>query len=447
MFFRDRRRVTRSLIATATAVALFASACSDSRLEGDGEPLVVAPSAPVPEGNAGVDVGTALAGVTGVQTTWVPTERFRSGLAATDAGATDLVAAAAAYDAVVIASLSAEAARSDAPGRIAAGIPATTGGGTACGDFERCRAIALREEDFDYEGSAGPLSMDQFGTPTQADFVTVTVSPTGRTVPGDPIGGQLPSDEALPSPTDQRHGATADGVVRIGTILPVGSNRDAAIRSARAGVQHAVAEINDPVIGGVLGRPLEVIADSSGTGTDAELVAAANALIAASADVVIGATTEASARIILPILSAAGIALISPLDPTPEMSLDDARGLYFRTTPTHDLSGRVLGQLASYNGVTDAIVITGAPGAQQSFARSAIDALVELEGAASAEVPFAVGDDPAAVADMIAASAPTAILVATDRATTTALATELSARGFGPTTVAWFAAPWVFTAG
>ena len=446
MFFRDRPRATRSMIATATAVALFASACSDSRLEGDGDPLIVPSSTPAPETAAGFDVGAALAGVTSVQTTWVPTERFRSGIAATDAGATDLVTAAAAYDAVVVAALSAEASRSDAPGRIAATLPATTVGGTECGDFEHCRAMALEEQDFDYEGSAGPLNFDQFGTPTQADFITVNVSPTGRTVSGDPIGGQLRVDGTAPSPTDPRHGPAADGVMRVGAILPVGSNPDDTIRSARAGIQHAVAEINDPVIGGVLGRPLELIADSSGTGTETELVAAANALVAARADVVIGATDETSARILLPILSAAGIALISPLDRTPETSLEDPRGLYFRTTPTDDLAGRVLGQVASYNGVTDAIVITGAPGAQQTFAQRAVEALVELEGTTSAEVPIAPGDDPAALADMIAAAAPTAIIVAADRATTTALATELSSRGFGPTAVPWFAAPWVVAA-
>ncbi|NLA36415.1 MAG: amino acid ABC transporter substrate-binding protein [Actinobacteria bacterium] len=446
MFFRHRRRATRSILATTMVVAALASACSDERLQGDGESLIAPTSLPMPEGATGVDVGVALAGVSGARTTWAPTERFRSGIAATDAGANDLVTAAAAYDAVVVAALSAEMARSDASGRIAAGIPAATGVGSACGDFERCRTPALEEKDFDYEGASGPLTLDRMGTPTQADFVTVTVSPSGRTVSGDPIGGQLRVDESLGSPTDQRRGKPADGVLRIGTILPVGSNPDDAIRSARAGVQHAVAEINNPVIGGVLGRPLELIADSSGTGTEAELIAAANALVAAGADVVIGATDERSARIVLPILSAAGVALISPLDPTPEASIGDPDGLYFRTTPTDELSGRVLGQLASYNGVTDAIAITGAPGSQQAFAQRAIDALVELDGTVSAEIPFVAGDDPAAIADMIAAATPKSIIIATDRDTTTALASELAARGFGPAAVPWFAAPWVFTA-
>jgi branched-chain amino acid transport system substrate-binding protein len=73
---------------------------------------------------------------------------------------------------VLVAALAAEAAGTDDPERLGAGIAEVTGGGATCVSFAECRARLRRGEDVALDGLGGRLAIGDDGRPTQS-VVTV----------------------------------------------------------------------------------------------------------------------------------------------------------------------------------------------------------------------------------------------------------------------------------
>lgn len=429
----------------AVVALLTASSCTNTKLDADqGSPtsFVIAPPTTAGEEGAPVASDSVLAGIKGTVTSWEQNDGFRQRMLTFDPTASDFASAASGYDAMILAAIAAESARSDAPGRIASNIVPSTSTGTLCIDFASCRSAALRNSDLDFDGVSGPLAFDSTGMPTQAEFVTVTFNSAGEPVRNDPIGGQLRNAPGRDA-TDPRFGPLPDGVLRIGTLLPTTGSRGPAAQSALAGVRLAVDELNGPLINGVLGRPVEVVTDTSGAGTAEEIRIAAEALVEAGVDVVIGSVDQSTTNIALPILSAAGIVLISPLDPTAESVVLDPRGLYFRTTATHDLSGRVLGQMASYEGTTSMLIIVGDTPNDAVIADNVTAAFNELDGVITARIDYPVGASPVDIAAFAAGSAPAAVTLAVQPDRALGIIEAMAAAGAGPSAVPWYVAPWL----
>lgn len=118
---------------------------------------------------------------------------FRERLATVNPDLTDYAYAGESYDAVVVSSLAAIAAQSDAGEAIASQIVDVTTGGEKCDSFEACAAL-LEEDpatDIDYDGVSGPIELGETGSPTAASIGIYEYDAKNKIAPVDFISGQI----------------------------------------------------------------------------------------------------------------------------------------------------------------------------------------------------------------------------------------------------------------
>ena len=101
-----------------------------------------------------------------------------------------------------------------------------------------------------------------------------------------------------------------DGVLRIGTLFPSTGVQSYLGAGQAAGVALAVKEINDA--GGVLGKPVEVLARDSGDVTTTTIESSIADLVSAKADVLIGPSSSVLAERVIPKIVVAKLPMISP---------------------------------------------------------------------------------------------------------------------------------------
>jgi len=443
--FRRRIRRTVALLGAAAVIGGCTNASFDDTIGDAPAPTFVTPST---NDVATVD-DSPFATMTGIARSWSSNPDFSGRLAGIDPTATDQAAAASAYDAVIIAALAAEEARSDAPGRIASAIPGITVGGEPCLGFANCRAKILKRTDIAYTGYSGSAALERNGIPLEGEFEVVRISTNGVPTASESVGGQLrsPGELGESSGADPRSGPLPDGILRVGTLLPTDLDSPGlttASRSAMAGVRLAVEEINEYTVGGVIGSDLDLLDDASGTGTPDDIARGAQALVDAGADVIIGGLDSTTTQRVLDVVRPAGVVLISPLDGGAAQTAG-ADGRFFRTTPTAELQGWVVGQLASFDGHTGVVIVDGASDDERVVADNMAMAFTSLDGTITSRVELTSAGQAAAVAAIVAAAQPTAILITADVDSTAAFARAMHADGFGPTEIGWYGAPWLVT--
>ena len=120
-----------------------------------------------------------------------------------------------------------------------------------------------------------------------------------------------------------------DGVLRIGTLFPSTGAQSYLGGGQAAGVALAVKEINDA--GGVLGKPVEVLARDSGDVTSTTIEASIADLVTAKADVLIGPSSSVLAERVIPEILAAKLPMISPSATSARLSSRASNGYFFRT--------------------------------------------------------------------------------------------------------------------
>jgi branched-chain amino acid transport system substrate-binding protein len=113
-----------------------------------------------------------LTGVEGTRPGKALPTSFRDELLRIHPGIKDFTFGAETYDAVVLAALAAQAARTDDPARFARDVVPTTRGGRTCTTFKQCSVLAGQGADLDYAGPSGSLDLTDTGSP---DSGTVTV--------------------------------------------------------------------------------------------------------------------------------------------------------------------------------------------------------------------------------------------------------------------------------
>jgi ABC-type branched-subunit amino acid transport system substrate-binding protein len=139
------------------------------------------------------------------------------------------------------------------------------------------------------------------------------------------------------TPTVQPAG---DGVLRIGTLFPTTGAQSYLGGGQAAGVALAAKEINDA--GGVLGKPVEVLARDSGDVTTTTIEASIADLVTANADVLIGPSSSVLAERVIPKLVAAKLPMVSPAATSVRLSSVASGGYFFRTIGSAALEGTAL---------------------------------------------------------------------------------------------------------
>jgi branched-chain amino acid transport system substrate-binding protein len=157
----------------------------------------------------------ALEGIKGTIPGSKPTTDFQNRLKQFDPNLKDYSYAGEAYDAVTLAALAAEEAKSDNGVDIAKHLQDVSESGTKCTSFKDCDALIKAGTDVDYDGQSGPIEFDANGDPSQASmgiyqfgpdnqykplkFVSGPVSGTGSTTSNTGSSGSTSTSSPSPS--------------------------------------------------------------------------------------------------------------------------------------------------------------------------------------------------------------------------------------------------------
>ncbi|MBQ1082746.1 ABC transporter substrate-binding protein [Nocardiopsis sp. B62] len=143
-----------------------------------------------------------------------------------------------------------------------------------------------------------------------------------------------------------------------GLLYPQTGNLSFLGRPQTAAVDYAIDQINDA--GGILGTtvPPPVVADEAGDAAQANQ--AANDLVSADVNAVIGAAASVMTQASYATITGAGIAQCSGSSTAPDLTSVDDNGYFFRTAPSDLLAGPVLAQRIVDDGHLDVAVIARA---------------------------------------------------------------------------------------
>lgn len=223
----------------------------------------------------------------------------------------------------------------------------------------------------------------------------------------------------------------AVNTLNIGTILPVTGSLAFLAPPEVAASGFAVEDIN--AAGGVLGNPVEINQGDSGDATTDTANTEVDRLLAAGAQVIIGAASSGVSLTVIDKITSAGVVQFSPANTSPTLTTYDDKGLYFRTAPSDLLQGRVLANLVIEEGAASAAVLYRNDAYGVGLAE-AFKADFEAAGGTVPEfIEYAEGTEAFdAEVDKVVAANPDAILIV-GFAETGPILNTMHERGVGPT--------------
>ncbi len=182
--------------------------------------------------------------------------------------------------------------------------------------------------------------------------------------------------------------AKGDGVLTVGTLLP--STGDLAFLGPPefAGVDLAVKDINEA--GGVLGKPVAQSKADSGDGTPKIAPGSVDKLLAAKADVVVGAASSSVSLSVIDKIIGAGVVMFSPANTSTAFDTYDDKNLYFRTAPSDVLQGNVLGNLVLKDGAKNVAIIARQEAYGEALADNTEKTIKDQGGTVAAKVLYSV---------------------------------------------------------
>ena len=254
--------------------------------------------------------------------------------------------------------------------------------------------------------------------------------------PDDDGGSDTTADGGTDTTADGGDGgdggsASADGVLTIGTLLPVTGDLAFLGPPEVAGARLAVEDIN--AAGGVLGE--EVVLHEGDSGDTNQDIAnpEVDRLLALNVDAIIGAASSAVSKLVIDKITSNNVIHFSPANTSPDFTTYDDNGLYFRTAPSDLLQGKVLAdQVAAEGNATVAVLYR-----QESYGQGLADAFKEnFEAAGGTVEPFTAyavdTENFDAEVDAIVEADPDAIVVI-GFAESANILTTMHERGIGPT--------------
>ena len=249
--------------------------------------------------------------------------------------------------------------------------------------------------------------------------------------------GLVSCSAAPPMPLPPAPSATStvvpsgDGVLRIGTLFPSTGVLSYLGGGQAAGVTLAVKEINDD--GGVLGKPVEVLARDSGDVTTATIEASIADLVTARADVLVGPSSSVLAERVIPKLVAAKLPMISPAATSVRLSSMASSGYFFRTIGSAALEGTALAKTIGGGKARIAIIYFDDDMGRAVLGRMRA-ALAASGGLVGVQKIDAVTTDLAPIVAAVKAATPDAVVFVSPFSAmeqNIGMITQLTAAGFG----------------
>jgi branched-chain amino acid transport system substrate-binding protein len=218
----------------------------------------------------------------------------------------------------------------------------------ACGDSDEDSAGTTAEGTEGTDGDGG----DGDGGDGDGGNVFEGECPTGRAL----IPAGDPAPEAPTKEVDKTASVGGDGVLDIGTLLPETGSLAFLGPPEFAGVDLAVADINDA--GGVLGSDVTLSHGDSGDTSTQTAQEETTRLLNEGVDAIIGAASSGSSLTVIDQITGAGVIQFSPANTSPTFTDYDDGGLYFRTAPSDVLQGRVLADVVAGDGFSNVGILT-----------------------------------------------------------------------------------------
>jgi len=428
---RHRRHIR--IAAAVAGLSLLAAACGDD----DDEPTAEDETTTTAEDEG--DGGGALVGAKGTTPAPETTDAVRDFQARMDehaeAAGIELDGTYAygpeSYDSTIIIALAAQAAGDDGSAH-AAEIVNVTKDGEQCSTFAECLPLLEAGTDIDYEGVSGPTNMSGNGEPLIGSYAVQVYGDDNRLDP------EQETFETVEASDEFQTMATAaveveragDGVLKIGTLLPETGNLAFLGPPEIAGVQMAVAEINEA--GGVNGAPVELVEGDSGDTTTDTAVQTVTRELAEGVDAIVGAASSSVSASVIDQITGAGVTMFSPANTSKQFSDYPDKGLYFRLGPSDILQGQVLAEVIAGDGNASLVILNF----DDDYGNGLADDLAASFAAGGGEVVDTITYDPQAqtfdaeVGQALEADADAIALIGFDE--TSRLLVTLVEQGLGP---------------
>jgi branched-chain amino acid transport system substrate-binding protein len=203
--------------------------------------------------------------------------------------------------------------------------------------------------------------------------------------------------------------------VRIGLLLPYTGKDGAAGANYERGVLMAVDQVN--AAGGLAGKPVRVLYGDTHSDLERGL-ASAQELADQGVVAIIGPESDELARALPPLLSPAGVALLTPSSSSVPVASAGDLSLWFRLAPSSKDLGIALGRQIKASGAQHVAVVSSEAAYEASFASGVEERLRDsaVSISASVRITAAAADFSAAIAAIVAAQ-PDAIVLAADAST------------------------------
>ncbi len=302
------------------------------------------------------DAPGLLSGMTGTAPLLALPKSFEDRLRGVDPSLADYGYAAEAYDAVVLAALAAESARTTEPATVARYVVGASTSGSVCDTAAACLTLAKAGKDFAYRGvSMRRSGLSDTGEPSSASYGTLHFG-RDNTINANLTEYIGAGDESLastaPAPPFAAYPTSGSGrkrppALKVGGLMPHTGRLAYRSPPRFAAARLAVADVN--AAGGVLGQPVEWV--DGDDGTDATVAAATvDRFVGLGVQVIIGASSSSVTKAVIPKITAAGRILISPSSTSDELSAVADNGLFFRTAPPDTLQARALADVIMRDG-------------------------------------------------------------------------------------------------
>jgi ABC-type branched-subunit amino acid transport system substrate-binding protein len=351
-------------LAAGAALLLMTGACSTNDSAGASDPHQVRLYGS--DGNMGNPLGAALkdhpgalAGMKGTTPMTPLSDDFRNRLKSVYPNLDNYSYAGETYDAVVLAALAAETAKSADPRTLAKYLPGVTYGGEACDTVSQCLGKIRSGGDIQYRGvSLRRGGFSDKGEPSTASYATMHFSEDNRIDDGKTefVGAGDENDttkaqQPMPPPGSEK---PKDAPLVLGSLLPQTGALESMYPPLIAGARLAVREVN--AAGGVLGEPVKWIEGDDGTsGTKAKQ--SATKLISQDVDVIIGASASGVTKAVMPTVIGAEKVMISPSATADELMTLPDHGLFFRTAPPDHLQAKALADIVLRDGSAKVLIV------------------------------------------------------------------------------------------
>ncbi|MFP5255550.1 MAG: ABC transporter substrate-binding protein [Acidimicrobiia bacterium] len=260
------------------------------------------------------------------------------------------------YDSAIIIALAAQAAGDDGAAH-ASEIVNVTKDGEKCTTYADCLALIEAGTDIDYDGVSGATDMSGNGEPLVGSYAVQVYGEDNRLDPEQETFKTVEaSQEFKDMPVDPVEADRAgDGVLKLGTLLPETGNLAFLGPPEIAGVQMAVAEINEA--GGFNGQDVQLVEGDSGDTTTDTAVQTTTRLLGENVDAIIGAASSSVSASVIDQITNAGVTMFSPANTSKQFSDYPDKGLYFRLGPSDILQGQVLAEVIAEDGNASLVIL------------------------------------------------------------------------------------------